>query len=94
VLCPILVFFLEAVLFPMVDLTSVEGVENYLSRTPFVASNVIPLSGGTANFIYRIILQEPYSTDSVTPVHTVIFKHAEPYLATMNDFPYTTERQV
>lgn len=78
----------------MADLTSVEGVEYYLSRTPFAASSVVPLSGGTANFIYRIILQEPYNENSVTPVRTVIFKHAEPFIAANRDFLYPTDRQV
>lgn len=78
----------------MIDLTSVEGVEHYLSQTPFAASSVIPLSGGNANFTYRIILQQPYDIGSAVRVHTVVLKHAEPYVATIKDIPFATERQV
>ncbi|KAF8591948.1 hypothetical protein K439DRAFT_1325854 [Ramaria rubella] len=75
------------------DLTSIQGVEEYLSQTPFAASNVIPLAGGNANFTYRILLQKPYNAGSGPLVHSLVLKHAEPYVATIRDIPFLTERQ-
>lgn len=76
------------------DLTSAEGVRDYLSATPFAALEVLPLSGGTANFAYRIRLRDPPYTEWGNEVLTMVFKHAEPYVATIRDFKYSTERQV
>jgi hypothetical protein len=75
------------------DLTTEEGIQGYLSSTPFAASKVTLLAGGTANFTYRAVLHEPYIHNQC-PIHTMIVKHAEPYIATSRDFPLEVERQV
>ncbi|KAF8513992.1 kinase-like domain-containing protein, partial [Hysterangium stoloniferum] len=74
------------------DLTTEEGLKGFLSSTPFVASTVTSLRGGTANFTYRIVLQEPYVHNG-SHIRTMIVKHAESYVATNKSFPLQVERQ-
>lgn len=79
----------------MFDLTTTEGVLSFLSTTPFAASNVVVVSGGFANFTYRITLLEPYTAvGSDASVQTLVLKHAEPYVATIKSLPFGVERQV
>ncbi|KAJ8518781.1 hypothetical protein ONZ45_g4216 [Pleurotus djamor] len=69
----------------MLDLTTTSGVEQYLSTTPFKSTKVTPLSGGTANYIYRIDLETPFQGHS-----SLIFKHGLPFVGTI---PFSLDRQ-
>ncbi len=71
------------------DLLTVAGVLQYLAPTPFASDEVCPLSGGNANFLYRIHLRTPYHN-----VMTMVLKHAAPYVAASVDMPFAVERQV
>lgn len=81
------------------DLTTTDGVNSYLSQTPFAAANVTTLGGGAINFTYRITLDKPYVSSSLgsgtsnIPVLTAILKHAEPFPATYRTFPFDVGRQ-
>lgn len=70
----------------MLDLITVSGVEEYLEGTRFECSDALPLSGGTANFIYRISLLKPFEGHS-----TLILKHGRPFVGTI---PFSLKRQV
>jgi len=76
------------------DLTSVDGVREYLFDTPFAASGVAKISGGNANFTYRIFLLRPYVVQSGREVSTMVLKHAEAYVANIPDFAFSPARQV
>ncbi|BCR83890.1 uncharacterized protein ACHE_11292A [Aspergillus chevalieri] len=65
-------------------------IEKSLTSTPYACSSLTRLSGGTANFIYRGILQRPLEDGT----KTVIIKHAEEFLASSKDFKLTAERCV
>ncbi|KAF4573303.1 Protein kinase-like domain superfamily protein [Pleurotus pulmonarius] len=69
----------------MLDLTTISGVKKYLEGTRFQCEDVLPLSGGTANFIYRISLLEPFEGRS-----TLILKHGRPFVGTI---PFSLKRQ-
>lgn len=71
------------------DLHTASGVLEYLHSTPFRCASVTPLSGGNANFTYRLHLQNPFEGRS-----TLVLKHAKPYVATAIDQPLGIERQV
>ncbi|KAI1769242.1 kinase-like domain-containing protein [Hypoxylon sp. FL1150] len=53
-----------------------------LESTPFAASSLDALSGGTGNFIYRATLRQPLE-DGTTQV---LVKHSEDYVASAPDF--------
>ena len=78
----------------MVNLSSADGVYDYLLYTGrrFTAASVVRLSGGNANFTYRLSM--PYSEGGNDK--TMVLKHAESYAANMKDFPIVldTIRQV
>jgi 5-methylthioribose kinase len=71
------------------DLTSSEGVLAYVASTPFASALAESLSGGNANFVFRLHLNKPYEGHQ-----TLILKHAQPYVASMPDFPLPLSRQV
>ncbi|KAH9965132.1 kinase-like domain-containing protein [Lactifluus volemus] len=70
------------------DLTSSEGVLAYVASTPFASALAESLSGGNANFVFRLHLNKPYEGHQ-----TLILKHAQPYVASMPDFPLPLSRQ-
>ncbi|KAI0248383.1 kinase-like domain-containing protein [Lactifluus subvellereus] len=70
------------------DLTSPEGVLDYVASTPFASSHAESLSGGSANFIFRLHLNTPYEGHQ-----TLVLKHAQPYVASAPDFPFPVSRQ-
>lgn len=70
------------------DLTTESGVKAYLDDTPFASHTIITLSGGSANYTYRIRLVTPHEGQS-----TLVLKHAEPYVKG-STIPFSLERQV
>ncbi|PWY78442.1 phosphotransferase enzyme family protein [Aspergillus sclerotioniger CBS 115572] len=59
-----------------------------LSETPYACSSLTPLSGGTANFVYRALLSHPLP-DGTT---SVIVKHSEAFVASNREFKLPAER--
>lgn len=72
------------------DLDTVAGVQAYLADTPYASDNITPLSGGTANFAFRLRLKSPVEGHA-----TLIFKHAKPFvMASGIKIPFDLSRQV
>jgi len=71
------------------DLSDALNVSTYLINTPFACKKAEPLSGGTANFVFRIHLNQPYEGQE-----TVILKHSTTHAATNKNIPLALERQV
>ncbi|KAJ2965378.1 hypothetical protein NUW58_g10896 [Xylaria curta] len=59
-----------------------------LEQTPFAASSLKVLSGGTANFIYHANLKKPLSDGT----RDVLVKHSEGYIANSPAFNLTLFR--
>uniref|UniRef100_A0A0W0FMF3 protein-serine/threonine phosphatase n=1 Tax=Moniliophthora roreri TaxID=221103 RepID=A0A0W0FMF3_MONRR len=71
------------------DLAKPSDLQQYLDSTPFAASEIKVLTGGTANPAFRITLRTPYKGHS-----TLVVKHAKPYVYTSEEkFPIALERQ-
>jgi 5-methylthioribose kinase len=70
------------------DLTTLEDTLSYLASTPFDSSTVTPLSGGTANFVWRLVLKTPHEDVH----HTAILKHAEGFASAYRALPLSIER--
>ncbi|TDL21319.1 hypothetical protein BD410DRAFT_299299 [Rickenella mellea] len=70
------------------DLSKAEDVQNYLQATSFASTSVVPLSGGNANFTFRLHLCAPYERRM-----TVVLKHAKSYAAFSKSFKFAVERQ-
>jgi hypothetical protein len=71
------------------ELSNPEGVLLYLADSPLASSEAIPLSGGSANYVYRLRLLIPHKGHS-----TLVLKHGKPYLPKATDFAISLERQV
>ena len=71
------------------DLTEPQDVLHYLSKTPFASAEVVPLSGGNANYVYRLYLKNPYQGRD-----SLVMKHGRPYMKTDSKLALATERQV
>ena len=71
------------------DLTEPQDVHDYLSKTPFASTKVVPLSGGTANYVYRLYLKNPYEGRD-----SLVMKHGRPYVKDYLTLAFSTERQV
>lgn len=71
------------------DVGTVDGLLSYLQHTSFAADAATPLSGGYGNFVFRIKLKVPYNGH-----HTLIVKHAKPYLPGNEAFKLAVSRQV
>jgi len=74
-------------------LATESGIQTYLQNTVFASHTVKLLSGGSANFTYRIHLHVP-----IDGMLTFILKYAAPYVAasatTTARIPFSPERQV
>ncbi|PFH50964.1 hypothetical protein AMATHDRAFT_60170 [Amanita thiersii Skay4041] len=71
------------------DLATVDGVRDYVKGTPFSSSGeIVMLSGGFTNFVYRIALDEPFRNKA-----TVVVKHAKPYVKDWVELPLGLSRQ-
>ncbi|KAG7099764.1 hypothetical protein E1B28_001577 [Marasmius oreades] len=71
------------------DLAKLSDLREYLESTPFGAEEIATLSGGNANFAFRIKLRTAYDGRS-----TMVVKHAKPYVAKLLDkIPFDLERQ-
>lgn len=63
-------------------------VLEWLKGTPYAASDLEPLPGGSANFVYRASLINPLEDGT----SEVLVKHGEPFVATDPNSPLTTDR--
>ncbi|KAF5356167.1 hypothetical protein D9756_003701 [Leucocoprinus leucothites] len=70
------------------DLTTEEGVEAYLSNTPYACTRAETLSGGGGNYAFRIHLRQPYEG-----VNTLVLKHSRPYIKSMTSLAFDIRRQ-
>ncbi|KAF2095133.1 kinase-like protein [Rhizodiscina lignyota] len=64
-------------------ITSTEDLKQYLKSKNVLFESIEELSGGTANFVFR--MREPSG-------RSVVIKHAEPYIKTRSSFPFPVER--
>lgn len=71
------------------DLGTEEGVRIYLAETEWAGAEVIPLSGGNTNFVFRLRLIAPYRGKE-----TIVLKHAKTYVKTFKSIVLGLERQV
>jgi len=71
------------------DLATEEGVRKYLAKTPFESATITPLSGGSANYVFRLHLLASYRGNK-----TLVFKHAKPYVKDIHAVAFNLERQV
>src|SRR6266508_5469233 len=72
------------------DLSDEQDVCRYLNdNTVFQTTDVIALSGGTANYAFRLKLASPYLGRE-----TLVLKHAKPYVKQDHLIPFGLDRQV
>lgn len=71
------------------DLSRPWDVLRYLAGTPFASSRVEPISGGTANYIFRLHLERRYEG-----MQTLVLKHGKAWLPADRSFTLSLERQV
>lgn len=71
------------------DLTTEAGVEGYLSNTAFACTKAEALSGGTANFVFRIHLREAREG-----IETLVLKHGQLYIKSLPSIAFDIQRQV
>jgi hypothetical protein len=77
------------------NLRMTEGIQAYLTQTPFVASSVERLSGGLANYTFRANLASPDQNGR----QSVIVKYTRGFAAASEEmglegFPLPVERAV
>lgn len=71
------------------DLGTEEGVRTYLAGTAWGGAEIIPLSGGYTNFVFRLRLTVPYRGKD-----TVVLKHAKGHVKISKSMKIGLERQV
>ena len=74
------------------DLTTEEGILVYLAHTSFPGMKASRLSGGTANYVFRVELTYP-AQGAFGSQKTVVAKHARGYLAGEKDWVLPVDRQ-
>ena len=74
---------------PELDLVTEQGVRAYLAETPWASTDISPLAGGTANYVFRVTVLTAYRGQT-----TVVFKHAKPYVKDNQEIAFGRERQV
>jgi len=72
-----------------VDLTTVSAVAAFLDETPFASSSITELTGGSANYAYRLHLVTPFEG-----AQTLVLKHAQPHVKTFTALHFALIRQV
>ncbi|ORX98181.1 kinase-like domain-containing protein [Clohesyomyces aquaticus] len=65
------------------SLTTEDGLREYLNTHAVKYTDVKLLTGGTANYVYRVTLPDG---------RTIIYKHAAPYLSSNNNFAFDDAR--
>ncbi|KAG9087674.1 hypothetical protein FRC07_012769 [Ceratobasidium sp. 392] len=70
------------------DLTTPAGLTVYLAPTKFAASDVQALSGGSAGFVYRVVLENPEEGGE----KSVVVKHSLGYAASNKKWVLSAER--
>ena len=80
---------MSTVLTENLDLSRVEDVQTYLTNTPFASTRIEALSGGNANFVFRLHLATPYEGRS-----TLVLKHAKAWVKFDKNFALDVQRQV
>ncbi|KLO10107.1 hypothetical protein SCHPADRAFT_892579 [Schizopora paradoxa] len=75
---------------PCLDLSKPANVVTFLADTPFACTQADVLTGGNANYLYRLHLVQPYDGCS-----TAVLKHSRATAATSHlvDIPLPLERQ-
>lgn len=71
------------------DLSKPGDLLQYLLGTPFASFKVVPLSGGNANYLFRLYLQSPYDG-----MQTLVLKHGKACPSGDETFSFSVERQV
>ncbi|KAI5122357.1 hypothetical protein M0805_004115 [Coniferiporia weirii] len=71
------------------DLSEPADVLTYLANTPFASTRAETLSGGNANFVFRLHLTVPFEGRDAT----LVLKHAKPWLAMDRNLELAIERQ-
>ncbi|PVI02754.1 hypothetical protein DM02DRAFT_612726 [Periconia macrospinosa] len=75
------------------DLTNEVGLSKYLTAKSISHTNVTLLTGGTANYVYRVTSSSsPSSEPFLSQKKTVIYKHAAPYLHSNPSFAFDSKR--
>jgi hypothetical protein len=67
-----------------------QKVQESLRDTTYACTSLVKLSGGTANFVYRGMLETPLEDGS----ETIVIKHTEPYVASNPNVKITATRCV
>lgn len=67
----------------MPPITTLTELSSYLASASINYTSIQPLSGGTANFVWRL---------QTSDGRTSIVKHAEPYVASIPTMPFPVDR--
>ncbi|KAF9532105.1 kinase-like domain-containing protein [Crepidotus variabilis] len=70
------------------DPSSILGVREYLRNSPYDCTDIEELSGGTANYVFRLKLIQPFEGRE-----TLVLKHAKPFVKDHKDFAFGLDRQ-
>ena len=71
------------------DLSKSEDIIAFLRNTPFQCSNAERLTGGTANYAFRLFLDRPFEGQE-----TLVLKHAKPFYTRAQSISLSVDRQV
>jgi hypothetical protein len=71
------------------DLTTEAGIERCLANTAFACTKAETLSGGNANFVFRLHLRQHYDGRG-----TLVLKHGQSYIKSLPTVAFDIQRQV